>query len=197
MAHCEGTLWFYCSDMPYMHFQVDKMNLFINFTTASYHRPIGNLIIPDRDDDESEEERKDGIERYKPFLPHCRTWVFHTPESKLAIENNMGQYKLVYGYDRHAVLHLDLTPNEAQFVAVSMDAVFEQGLRDSHGDFKQSDDQVIEFGIGMCLKYNTTIWNYARTEHPEQSKKYKLRRAVRLPKGTQVRVLKNSSSIVL
>jgi len=195
MVHCEGTMWFYCSNIPYVHFQVGKMNLFINFTTVSYHRPIGDTIIPDRDDDE--EERKDCIDRYKPFLPHCRTWVFHNPESKLAIENNMGRYILAYGYDRHAVLQLDLTPQEAQFVAATMDSVFEQGMKDSYGDFKQGGDQIIDFGVGMCLKYNTKVWNYARTEHPDESKKYRFGSVVKMAQHTQVQVVKNAPSIIL
>jgi hypothetical protein len=88
-----------------------------------------------------------------------------------------------------------LSPAEAKLVAQSFDAIFKQGCKDAYGDFTLKDNVALELGIGSCLQYDTSVWEYVPTKHPEDdSKQYKFT-VVTLPVGTQVRVMPESSGI--
>jgi hypothetical protein len=192
---CEGTLWFYCSDVPYLYFKIDSLMLFIKFTTVSYHKPIGNTIIFDEDDDDDKDEIL--IERYNHALPFCRSWVFHDPDSVLAIEYNCGKYSISYGQSRHTIMSMELSDDDAKYVATTMDEVFQQGQLDSYGDFKQEPDAIIDFGVGMCLKYKTSMWKYTRTDHPKEEGRFVIGEPVILPAGQKVKIVSNSSSFIV
>ena len=194
---CEGTLWFYCSDVPYFYFRIDTVTLFIRFTTMTYHVPIGNVIIFDGGEDADEDDEKMFVERYKHVLPFCRSWIFHDPDSVLVIAYNCDNYSVSYGQSGRTIMTMELTEDEAKYIATSMDHIFQQGQRDSYGDFKQEPDTVIEFGIGMCLKYLTSVWRYERTDHPEEEGRFVFGEPIRLNAETKVTIVPNSSSFII
>jgi hypothetical protein len=186
---CEGTLWFYCSDVPYLYFKFDTLTLFINFTTVSYHKPIGDTVIFDGDDE-------NWLERYKYVLPFCRSWIFHNPDSVLCIVYNCEKYSLRYGQDGHTIMTMELSDEDAKYITTIMDEVFQQGQRDSYGDFKQEPDSIIDLGIGMVLKYKTSVWKYTRTEHPEEMGRFVSGEPMILNSETKVKTVSKSSSFI-
>lgn len=153
---CDGTLWFHCSDEPYLDFRMGAMEWMIPFRSFTYHVPADTTLLL-VGDGETKDELADTVELYRPAMPHCRTWIFRQPDSKLTLDFNCGEFRLAYGTGRQAAVALQLTDEEARQVAAVMDATLARAVRD--GDVQAGPEAVIDFGLGMCAQYRTRTWH--------------------------------------
>ena len=103
----------------------------------------------------------------------------------------------MYGQAKHTIMAMELSDDDAKYITTVMDEVIQQGQRDSYGDFKQEPDSTIDLGIGMVLKYKTSVWKYTRTDHPEEKGRFGTGEPVIFPAETKVKLVSNSSSFII
>ena len=162
-----GTFWFYSGDVPYFHFEVGKVNFYVDFKTVDYHKPLDDCPRTE-DGKELEGDDKEEFAYLIPMMKYKRNLVFHIPDQPdkaLNLYINSEKYYLEYGSSQHGRVAIDISATKVEALVNALDAAFERGKHDADGDFTQREDRLVSNGIDSYLYFRASTWTYERTEH--------------------------------
>jgi hypothetical protein len=166
-----GTFWFYSGDVPYFHFGVGEVNIYVNFHTVDYFRPVDDCPRTE-DGKELEGEDRESFAYMAPMMKYMRRLEFHLldkPDSVLMIDSNCKKYSLQYGSPLEGRITLDIPTSKIEALVRALDAAFERGKSDADGDFTKGEDRLVSGGISSFIYFRASTWSYKRTEHePEE-----------------------------
>lgn len=197
-TNIEGTFWFYSGVTPYLFFQYDNTEFYINFKTVKYCKPNTTEISFLSGYDYDEEDCKETQTEYSSKLKHLRFLLFELDgkETRLDIGYNCNEYHLEYSGETSHV-RISIPKNCINSLKQAMDNIFNKGVKDSDGDFKEVKEEIVTLGENSTLQTKCSVWEYNRTDnhdYPDMDDcKFEV---VVLEKGTELTVIPNSSSFL-
>lgn len=143
-------------------------------------------------------EREETKKRYRSKLKNLRFLLFKYKETehRLDLGFNCNSYHLVYSSDGDDKVRIELDKHDAKTVMNALDETFKQGKKDADGDFKQTSDKVVGLE-DFVISTNCSVWKYERTDNHNYPKLEDMKfEIVRLPKGTELTFVPESSGFL-